>query len=571
MNYLILASLALTASALIGACLLHRLRVHSPLLHRAVWICALIQGILFFGIPIQLSLLPPRSETFLVGDRESAVLIESQQDATEADLPTASENPAILLFPSEKSRAATSHPWHLIYFIGLSLGFLYFFSTYVALLISVRRTRPAPAEWREQWRELLDRHQLTHRTIDLRVHPRMGPLLCRLPGRYVVILPEQTWIQLSSEQREAVLEHEIAHLQRNDIWKTLAARVLAMIHWFNPAAWWSARQFEEAAEWDCDQRLAKRGKTFVRHYASALLALTDHPGPTPIGVSLARGAAISPRIQRLTRDPGRDSRLAVITIVASLVIASALSICRFELVAQESHEDSSHEELKSELNHLVGLIDGSGETVRQFKEVVQEPAGRIVMKELIVEAREERLEELAATALEEHFGEHFEKGPGGAYQLRENSRDFRERLIETVTTCDKDINAIASEMESLRQQLAGRSEAGKLMCRFMEQEGAAHLLYFEQIREAIHPGREQLEEKLGRILVREADGKLRIPQSRIREARKVVETGQRALQLAGAARREFPLLADEIAGVDEVHARAREILSTPGFADFFAA
>lgn len=569
MKYLLLASLALTATAFIGAFLLHRLRIQSPLLHRAVWICVLVQGILIFGLPIKLSILPPQGDTALSGDHELAVLFEPRPFSPEATVDTGPGNsPATRV---EGNPTNSLHLWHHAYIAGISLCFLYLLSTYVALLISVRRARPAPAEWLEQWTKLLTNHDLAHRRIDLLVHPRMGPLLCRLPGRYAVILPEQTWLQLSAEQREAVLEHEIAHVQRKDIWKTFAARVLAMIHWFNPIAWWSARQFEEAAEWDCDQRLAKRGKTFVRHYAGALLALAAPSRFTPVGVSLARGAAISPRIRRLTRAPGKDSRCAVLTIVATVVIASALSICRFELVAQESREDSSHEELKSELNHLVDRIDGSGETVRQFKAMLREPAGRIVMKELITETREEKLEELAATALEAHFREHFESGSGGAYLLRETSRDYRERLIQTVLTYETDINAIASEMESLRQQLSGKSEAGKLMCRFMEQEGAAHLLYFEQIREAIHPGQEQLEEKLGRILVRDGDGKLRVPQSRIREARKAIETGQRVLELASVARREFPLLADEIAGVDQDHAWARQILSNPGFADFFAA
>ena len=85
------------------------------------------------------------------------------------------------------------------------------------------------------------------------VHPRLGPMLCRLPGGYRIVVPRRLWGQLTAAQRGAVMQHELAHYLRGDLWKSFAVRLLALPHWFNPLAWWAVRRFDEGGEWACDE------------------------------------------------------------------------------------------------------------------------------------------------------------------------------------------------------------------------------------------------------------------------------------------------------------------------------
>ena len=135
----------------------------------------------------------------------------------------------------------------------------------------------------------------------------LGPILCRLPRGYVLVVPERLWRSLDSCERRAILRHELAHYQRGDVWKSLAARLLALPHWFNPASWWAVRRFDEAAEWACDRAAA--GDEAATEYARVLVRLGEVAcvrhglwlgGPGP-----AAGGAHSPNVDRdpLRRTP----------------------------------------------------------------------------------------------------------------------------------------------------------------------------------------------------------------------------------------------------------------------------
>ncbi len=63
------------------------------------------------------------------------------------------------------------------------------------------------------------------------------------------MVPVRLWNRLTRDERIAVLHHELCHLRRGDLWKALIARIVVALHWFNPVAWFSARRFDESAEW----------------------------------------------------------------------------------------------------------------------------------------------------------------------------------------------------------------------------------------------------------------------------------------------------------------------------------
>ena len=105
---------------------------------------------------------------------------------------------------------------------------------------------------------------------------------------------------LSSEQRISILRHELSHVTRFDLWKSLFIRVLALPQWFNPAAWIAIHAFDEAAEWACDDLVMNAyGDNNSASYASALLAIAEASfKPLPMSVA-AGGGTLRTRIQRL--------------------------------------------------------------------------------------------------------------------------------------------------------------------------------------------------------------------------------------------------------------------------------
>ncbi|HUY35175.1 MAG TPA: M56 family metallopeptidase [Pirellulales bacterium] len=134
----------------------------------------------------------------------------------------------------------------------------------------------------------------------------------------------------------AVLLHESAHYERGDVWKSLAARLLALPQWFNPFAWWAVWNFDEAAEWACDEAVRRAAPENTPAYGRALLLLGAGKAAHGMLNSAAQGRGLVLRIKRLlTTNLREDSimkKTLVIAIGLTLLLAGGL---RVRLVARE--------------------------------------------------------------------------------------------------------------------------------------------------------------------------------------------------------------------------------------------
>ena len=63
----------------------------------------------------------------------------------------------------------------------------------------------------------------------------------------VILLPFATMNQLSPEQFEAILLHELAHIRRNDYLLNIMQSVLDTILFFNPFTWWITKNIRRGA------------------------------------------------------------------------------------------------------------------------------------------------------------------------------------------------------------------------------------------------------------------------------------------------------------------------------------
>ena len=198
---------------------------------------------------------------------------------------------------------------------------------------------PRPVEcdpaWREQWADLLLKEGIREE-IPLHVTERVGPMLSRLPSGHRLLAPVELWRQLTPAGRESVLRHELEHWKRGDVWKSLAARLLALPHWFNPLAWLAARQFDEAAEWACDAAARGDSPAAAAQYAQSLLTLNQWAGRWTLYRPAAWGRGTSQRIRRLVcPNFTEDTIVKKILVLGAAFILAAVCLIRVELVAKE--------------------------------------------------------------------------------------------------------------------------------------------------------------------------------------------------------------------------------------------
>jgi beta-lactamase regulating signal transducer with metallopeptidase domain len=90
--------------------------------------------------------------------------------------------------------------------------------------------------------------------------------------RTAIILPVSAVMQLSPEQLEAVLAHEMAHIRRWDYLGNLFQTAVECVLFFHPAVWWVSRRTRDLRELCCDE-VAARSCADPTIYVEALLQL----------------------------------------------------------------------------------------------------------------------------------------------------------------------------------------------------------------------------------------------------------------------------------------------------------
>ncbi|WP_126248842.1 M56 family metallopeptidase [Chitinophaga rhizosphaerae] len=90
----------------------------------------------------------------------------------------------------------------------------------------------------------------------------------------VILLPTAMVNNLSPEQLEAILLHELAHIKRNDYLLNIFQSIVETILFFNPFVWWISRNIRLEREHCCDD-LVLASTVQPMHYAKALVALEE--------------------------------------------------------------------------------------------------------------------------------------------------------------------------------------------------------------------------------------------------------------------------------------------------------
>ena len=341
---LLRTTLVLSISAVLIGSVLRLTRAGSPAVHRACWIIVLVQGWLFVGLPLAI----PWYKPLTVVDSDftaappplspSPVVpgVDLQSDA--GTMPTA---PPAELVPRVPEAGASEGSFHwpitlaALWATGIvaCIGVAVF--RYAHFVRRLPRNLPVEKHWRDEWKRMLADDGVK-RDIPLYVTRVLGPMLCRLPSGYRLVVPAKMWKSLSKDARLGILRHELAHYQRGDLWKSLVARLLALPHWFNPLTWWAVRRFDECSEWACDARAVDRKIVPTTVYARTLLRLGAVGAQPSYHFGATGRSALTKRIRRLLRqDRMEDSTMKKALVFACLICLVFVGMIRFNLAARE--------------------------------------------------------------------------------------------------------------------------------------------------------------------------------------------------------------------------------------------
>jgi bla regulator protein BlaR1 len=159
------------------------------------------------------------------------------------------------------------------------------------------------------------------RRAEIRVGPIPGAPFVTGLLRPVVVLPPH----LEPEHTEPVLLHELAHVERRDLWMGALGATLRSVYWFHPLVWVTVRRLSVLRELGCDRTVlrALAGEAHaLRAYRRTLLALaTRRLGVARSGIAfLRRRSEILTRLHRLDEsDAGGDAWRRSVTTLASIL------------------------------------------------------------------------------------------------------------------------------------------------------------------------------------------------------------------------------------------------------------
>ncbi|MBV7529374.1 M56 family metallopeptidase [Chitinophaga sp. sic0106] len=211
-----------------------------------------------------------------------------------------------------------------LYVIGFCIMTIKLFADLAQLQrIRTDKTSPMDASWEQTLARLSAQLDIS-RPVKLLVSGYIQVPVMLGFLKPIILLPVAMVNNLSTEQLEAILLHELAHVKRNDYLLNIFQSIVETILFFNPFVWQISRIIRQEREHCCDDLVVN--SVHPLHYAKALVALEEYRLSSN---SLAMAAAnnkqhLFNRIKRImemkTKNLNYSQKfLAVMIIAAGLV------------------------------------------------------------------------------------------------------------------------------------------------------------------------------------------------------------------------------------------------------------
>ncbi|MDF3123647.1 M56 family metallopeptidase [Rheinheimera sp. 1928-s] len=167
----------------------------------------------------------------------------------------------------------------------------------------------------------LDSAELVSDLPCLLSHKAQGPYISGL-FKAEILLPTDFFQRFSPTQQQLIIQHELTHWRRGDLFCNLLALTLLMLFWFNPLCWLAYRAYRHDQELACDALvLENASKADKIAYGKALLSNSE---PTPVswqGITTHYGdlKQMKQRLQQLQSQQGFSKNTLIAAVAAVLV------------------------------------------------------------------------------------------------------------------------------------------------------------------------------------------------------------------------------------------------------------
>ena len=156
-------------------------------------------------------------------------------------------------------------------------------------------------------------------TVAERVEPGVFGII-----RPVLVLPRGIAEQLSAEQLDAIMAHELSHMRRRDNLTAALHMLVEAVFWFHPMVWWLEARLVEERERACDEAVLESRRQPVA-YAEGILNVCKFYVEVPLScVSGVMGSELKRRIARILS--GQLARKLDLRRKALLGLAGALAL-----------------------------------------------------------------------------------------------------------------------------------------------------------------------------------------------------------------------------------------------------
>ncbi|GGG32156.1 M56 family metallopeptidase [Hymenobacter glacieicola] len=235
------------------------------------------------------------------------------------------------------------------------------------------RVQPLGQEWQERLAALASRAGL-QQPVEL-----LESALVRVPVvvghlRPVVLLPLGTVTGLSTAYLEAILAHELAHVQRRDYLMNLLQSVAEILFFYHPAVWFITACLRTERENCCDDAatalVGGNPLTVARALAAlAELSVAPEPGNQLALSALGPDGSVLSRIRRLVQ--GRTAPTFSEGFLAACVVLGGLVLLTSAVALADPRPAAGADSDGGSLARLP-FLDAAADTTRKKREVPSE-------------------------------------------------------------------------------------------------------------------------------------------------------------------------------------------------------
>ena len=160
----------------------------------------------------------------------------------------------------------------------------------------------------------------------------------------VVLLPENAG-EWSEERLRMVLLHELTHVKRLDILTQMLAQFACALHWFNPLAWFAARQLRKEQERACDERVLAMGfdaPVYATHLLDIARSLhrSERLAAAGMGMAIAERSHLEGRLRAIL-ELSVQRRRATRLIIASVVTCMSFIVLTLAVISPSVRAENS--------------------------------------------------------------------------------------------------------------------------------------------------------------------------------------------------------------------------------------